>query len=200
MATDGIKWSAYARVLKYDGPTCIELARHLGHAPTAEDLRWMEAHEGLKPDSISEAHGNLLTTAGLARITALITANGGLNAFNNANAVVGVGNSATAAAITDTDLNAATGATNRYVMGADSSNPTSSNGVITCNSTFVAANGNFAWQEWAWAIATGAITPGTGSMASVAATSLVMLNHKVQSLGTKISPAVWTLQATITLS
>ncbi|MEK9804379.1 MAG: ATP-binding protein, partial [Curvibacter sp.] len=40
-------------------------ARLLGHEPTAEDLRRLEREQGLTPDAVAEAEGNLLTTAGL---------------------------------------------------------------------------------------------------------------------------------------
>lgn len=203
-AFDGIKWLAHARVIKYDQSTIDEITRDLGREPSGEDLRHLEARYGLVPDGVSEWTGNLLTTLGLDRITKLIIGGAG-NAFTNANAIVGVGdhggNSTQSQAVGDTDLTATTGATHRYIQGADASNPTQANGVITCNATFTTSNANHAWNEWAIGIATGAITPGTNSFASVAATSAVMLNHAVpvSSFGTKASGS-WTLQSTITLS
>lgn len=202
---DGIKWFGRARVIKYDQSTVDEITRDIGHEPSGEDLRWLESRYGLVPDGVSEWSGNLLTTLGLDRVTKLIIGGAG-NAFTNANAMVGVGdhggNSTQSQAVGDTDLAAATGATHRYIQGADASNPTQANGVITCNATFTSSNGNFAWNEWALGIATGAITPsGASTFASVAGTSAVMLNHAVpvSSFGTKASGS-WTLQATITLS
>jgi hypothetical protein len=197
MSVDGIKWHAHAKVIKYEPETVREITRGIGREPTGSDLRFLEARYGLVPDGVSEADGNLLTTAGLNRITNLIIGGGG-QAFTNSRAVVGVGNSTTAATVSDADLGAAAGSSNRWFQGVDASNPTQSNGVITCNTTFASADGNFAWQEWCWAVATAA--PVASAVFNTATTTGVMLNHKVQSLGTKVSGAVWTLQATITLS
>ena len=195
--TDGIKWEPHAKVLKYDPETIRTLTKDLGHVPTPEDLRYLEDRYGLTPDSISEAHGNLLTTAGLNRITNLIIGGGGA-ALTNAQIIVGVGSSSTAAAVGDTALGGNGASTTAWYQGPDSSNPTQSNGVITCNSTFGTSDGNFAWNEWCWGVGTGTRTAGN-TFASVS-TSPVLINHKVQSLGTKVSGAIWTLQATITLS
>lgn len=196
MSIDGIKWHAFARVIKYNPDTVAEITKELGHEPTGPDLRMLEERHGLKPDAEAVADGNLLTTAGLNRITNLII--GGGAAFNNAQAIVGVGASSTAATTSDTILGGNGNSTTAWYQGADASNPTQSNGVITCNATYATGNGNFAWNEWCFAVGTGTITPGN-ALASVA-TSPVMLNHKVQSLGTKAAGSTWTLQATITLS
>jgi hypothetical protein len=197
---DTIHWSPKVRVEKWAPEQVTEVARVLGIP--AEEVRREQLLRafGTDPgDGYSEAKGNLLTTVGLARITALITGGAG-QAMTNAQMMAGVGDTGTAPAIGNTDLTAATGATHRYIQGVDATYPTVSNGVITAFSTFTASNGNFHWLEWAWGIATGALTPGTGSWASIAATSAVMLNHANPDLGTKVSPAVWTLQATVTLS
>jgi hypothetical protein len=201
--TDGLKWEGHAVVAQYDPDTIRFIASKTGldvnvigdaDHPLSMFDRYLSG-----PDRVVDAGHNLLTTVGLARITSLITG-GGLQAMTNAQALAGVGDTNTGAVAGNTDLAAATGSTHRYVMGVDATYPTVANGLITAYATFTAANGNFAWAEWALGIATGAITPGTGSWTSVAATSAVMLNRAVAALGTKVSPAVWTLQSTITLS
>ena len=207
---DSIKWSPVARVLKYNPDTLREVAAFLdvrnlrsadryGKEPNGPELRLMESMYGLVPDDEAVAVGNLLTTAGLIRIVNLITGGGGA-AFNHAQSFCGVGDGSTAATVSDVDLAAAAGSTHRWFQGTDSSNPsvTGTNGVITCNTTYQSGDGNFAWNEWTLGVATGTIT-ATSVIASVG-TSPIMLNRKVQSLGTKASGAVWTLQATITLS
>lgn len=193
---DSIKWSPRATILKYEPETVAAIAATLGHEPTGPELRYLEEHEGLKPDEVLVVDGNLLTTAGLNRITNLIIGGGG-QAFTNSRAAIGVGNSATAAAITDAALGANT-ASNSWWQGPDAANPTQANGVITCNATFASADGNFAWNEWGWGIATAAVSPN--AVFNTATTTGVLVNHKVQSLGTKVAGAVWTLQATITLT
>jgi hypothetical protein len=197
--TDGIKWSAYARVIKYDPSTVAEITKVLKREPTGADLRWLEEHEGLKADGISEAFGNLLTTAGLNRITSLIVGGGGQALTANSRAMAGVGDGTTAAAVGDTDLSAAAGSTHRWFQAMDTPTyPTQSNGVITGNTTFGINDGNFHWQEWGWGIATAA--PVASAVFATATTSGVLLNHKIQDLGTKVTNAIWTHQATITLS
>jgi len=195
---DSIKWFPVARVLKYDPETVAEITKDLGHEPTGDDLRMLENHYGLRPDSIAVAEGNLLTTAGLTRITSLITGAGGA-AFTNTFGFAGVGSSATAAAVGDLALTGDGNSTTAWYKGLDASNPSIAAGVITANSTFASSDGNFAWNEWCW----GVISSGTvtaGNTRSAVGTTPIILNHKVQSLGTKVSGAVWTLQSTVTLS
>ena len=85
-----------------------------------------------------------------------------------------------------------------WYQQADSSYPTQSGGVITCNCTITSSNGNFAWQEWCLATGSGGIT--SGDHLSATATGVVLLNHKVASLGTKASGASWVFTATVTES
>jgi hypothetical protein len=193
---DTINWAPHAKVLKYDPDTVAEIAAELGREPSGSDLRRLEENEGLVPDSVVEAAGNLLTTAGLNRITSLIIGGGG-QALTNSRMAIGVGDSSTAAAVGDVALGG-NSSTHSWWQGPDASNPTQSNGVITANATFASGDGNFAWNEWGWGIGTAAIVPG--AVFATATTGGLLLNHKVQSLGTKSSGAVWTLQATITLS
>lgn len=156
MTHESARWHAHWRVTKYrDG------------APT--------------PYEVLDLDGNLLTTAGA---TALWTAlsGGAITAFSNANAKLGVGDSTTAAAASQTDLQAAT---NKLRKAVDATYPTISGATMTFQATFATTDANWAWQEVA---AFNAATGGT------------MLNRKVQSLGTKTSADTWVLTLTITLS
>lgn len=123
--------------------------------------------------------GNGTTTAGQA-----------LTYFNNAQAAIGVGDSTTAAAATQTNLQAAT---NKLRKAMDATYPQHTDGVvvgaasITFRSTFATGDANFAWQEWGIFNST---TDGTGRM----------LNRKVEALGTKTSAATWQTTVTITLA
>ncbi len=209
MNVDTIKWEPNARVLQYGPETVQEVIEFLdsrdlrpvsrfGLEPIGGELRMLESKFGLTPDAITEAKGNLLTTVGLNRITALIIANGSPQAFTNSRAVIGVGSVNTAATVGDAALGGNGNASTAWYQGPDATNPSQANGVITCNTTFATGDGNFAWQEWAWGIATAAVTPG--HTFNTVSTTGALLNHKIQSLGTKVSGAVWTLQATITLS
>lgn len=189
---DGIKWSPYAHVAKYDPETVRELTEYLGYEPKSEDYKRLS----IRPDDEAEAYGNLLTTAGLNRITNLIIGEGSLQAFDDTHAVVGVGATNTAATVGDTAL-AANGGSAWYQAAGGGVSAT--NGVITAISTFASADGNFAWNEWCWVVVTGTIT-ASATLANVGSTSEQMLNRKVASLGTKASGASWVFTTTVTLS
>ncbi len=102
--------------------------------------------------------------------------------FNNANAYIGVGDSTTAFAATQTDLQAAT---NKLRKAMDATYPQRATNVLTFRSTFATGDANFAWQEWATFNASSAGT---------------MLNRKVESLGTKTSAQSWQMTVTLTIT
>lgn len=102
--------------------------------------------------------------------------------FNNANAHIGVGDSTTAFAVAQTDLQAAT---NKLRKAMDATYPTRAANVLTFRSTFGTTEANFAWAEW-----------GVFNAASAGA----MLNRKVESLGTKASTQSWQLTVTNTVT
>lgn len=133
------------------------------------------------PSEIHEADGNLLVTAGITALLTLLIGGGG-TAFNNANSYLGVGDSTTAAAIGQTDLQAST---NKVRKAMDSTYPSVSGNVVTFRVTFATTDANFSIQE-----------QGTFN-ASVAGT---MLNRRVTDLGTKTSASTLQLTMTITLS
>jgi hypothetical protein len=187
-AADSIRWRPVAVVEKWDADQLAFVQRRTGIlAPTGDILA---AH--VAPYETVEAVGNLLTTAGLNRITSLIIAGGG-QAATNTSARLGVGNSTTAAAVGQTDLQAVAGAANRQFKIMDATYPQQSNGVLTFKSTFATGDANFAWQEWCVDIGTPTVVDGT-------TVNALMLNRKVESLGTKTSAGTWALTATITLS
>lgn len=192
---DGLNWKAYARVDKYSADQTEWVARKTGVAePSGRLLRDLA---GNPEDGTAEAHGNLLVTVGLSLITNLMIGGTTAGSIKNAQAICGVGATATAATVADTALGADGGSA--YYQQADATYPSRSNGVITMVSTFASGNANFAWQEWCWAsCASGSITGGA-TLASVA-TGVVMWNHKIQSLGTKGSGASWVFTTTVTLS
>lgn len=164
--------------------------------------RWrVEKYRGDSTDpadlvEVVEREGNLLVYGGMSCLWQCLVGNGtttagqALTFFNNAQAAIGVGDSTTAAAATQTNLQAAT---NKLRKAMDATYPTHTDGTgsgaatITFRSTFGTADANFAWQEWG---IFNSATDGTGRM----------LNRKVESLGTKASGSTWTLTVTITLS
>lgn len=104
--------------------------------------------------------------------------------FNNANAYIGVGDSNTAHAVGQTDLQAST---NKMRKGMDATYPTGSTNVITFRSTFGTSEANWAWNEW-------------GIFNSQSNGSGTMLNRKVESLGTKSSTQTWQFTTTLTFT
>ncbi|KKK55228.1 hypothetical protein LCGC14_3076660, partial [marine sediment metagenome] len=117
----------------------------------------------------------------------LLIGAGTQTAFNNANAYLGVGNSATAWAATQTDLIGAS----KNRQGQEATFPDHTDGTTSANdsciwkSQWATGDGNFAWAEWA--------------LFNAAAAGR-MLQRKVESLGTKTSAAIWTLTITLDLT
>ena len=142
------------------------------------------------PYAVADEPGNLLLNAGINRMGSLLIGGGG-QVYNNTNTAIGVGDTATAAAATQTDLSAAVNAANRYFQMADATYPTFATQVLTVVATFASGNANFAWNEWMIDQHT-----ASGATAAVAAA----LNRKVVSLGTKTSAAAWAFTVTITIS
>lgn len=101
--------------------------------------------------------------------------------FSNANAALGVGDSSTAAAAGQTDLQAAT---NKLRKGMDAGYPIRTGNAVAWRATFGTSEGNFAWNE------RGVFNATSGGQ---------MLSRKVVSLGTKTSANSWQLTATDTL-
>lgn len=143
-----------------------------------------------------EREGNLLMYGGASCLWQTLIGNGtttadqALTYFSNARAAIGVGDSSTAAAATQTNLQAAT---NKLRKAMDATYPlhtdatTSGAASIVFRSTFATGDANFAWQEWG---VFNSATDATGRM----------LNRKVESLGTKTSAATWQFTCTLSLA
>ncbi len=160
-----------------------------------EWLRFLVEH-GLRPYDEIEREFNLLMYGGASVQWQTLIGNGtstagqALTFFNNTNAAIGVGDSTTAAAATQTDMQAAT---NKLRKAMDASYPSHTDGTSSgaasaaFRSTFGTSDANWAWQEWG---IFNSATAGTGRM----------LNRKVESLGTKTSAASWQFTATLSLA
>ena len=120
-----------------------------------------------------------LTNVGRDLIAAAVHG-GSYTAFNNANAYLGVGDSATAFAATQTDLQAAT---NKLRKAMDATFPTIAANVVTVQSTFGTSDANWTWNEF-------------GTFNAAAAGS--MLQRKVAALGTKVVGQTWQFQVVLT--
>lgn len=163
-----------------------------------DDLTGLDVDAGtarglLVPYSIHLGEGNLLMYGGASNLWQCLIGNGTatddqtLTYFDNGDAALGVGDSSTAAAATQTDLQAAT---NKTRVAMDATYPTHTDGTssgsatITFRSTFTGAN--FAWNEW-------------GTFNSPDAGTGRMLNRKTFSGGTKAS-GTWVFTTTLTLA
>lgn len=122
-----------------------------------------------------------ITNAG-AVLAAIALMNDSATFLNSSNAHLGVGDSNTAFAAAQTDLQAAS---NKVRKAMEASYPTRSSGALTFRSLFGTSDANFAWAEWAV------------FNASVAGT---MFSRKVEALGTKTNTQSWQLTATVTLA
>lgn len=150
---------------------------------------------GVAPDEVVEHDGNLLMYGGVSCLWQTLIGNGTgtagqtLTYFNNANAAIGVGDSSTAAAATQTDLQASS---NKLRVAMNSSYPSHTDGVtspaatITFQASFGSVQANYAWNEVA---IFNSSTAGIGRM----------LNRLVQSFGTK-SGGTWSMTVTVTIS
>lgn len=105
-----------------------------------------------------------------------------ITAFNNANSRIGVGDSSTAFAAGQTDLQAAS---NKFRRVMEATYPQRAGNAVTFRSLFSTSEANFVWAEW-----------GVFNAAS----SGSMLSRKVEALGTKTSAQSWQLTVTLTLN
>lgn len=132
-----------------------------------------------------------ITTIGKYMLADAIIGGSGYTKMTNANAGLAVGDSTTAFAVGQTNMQGAVNVTNRVRKAMDASFPSRGSGgsenVLTLQATFSTGDANFAWNEWG---AFNNATDGSGQM----------FNRVVSSLGTKVSTATWILQVTITFS
>ena len=188
---DALQWKVKIQVLKFRD----DEIRDAGLNPaTAQEQEILAA--GVSPYEIIEREGNLLMYGGASCLWQTLIGNGtatagqSLTYFNNAQAAIGVGDSSTAAAATQTDLQAST---NKLRKAMDATFPAHTDGVtsgaasIQFKATFATGDANYAWAEWG---IFNSATPATGRM----------LNRKVESLGTKTSAASWAFTVTLTLA
>lgn len=172
-AYDKGRWRCHTQVRKYDEDMAAWMA-----ADRRRTQRSFERHH--TPTEVVDIEGNLLVNAGIALMLDLLIGAGG-TVYSNANARLGVGDSSTAAAASQTDLQAAV---NKLRKAMDATYPSRAAQTLTFQSTYTAAEANFAWNEW-------------GIFNAAAAGT--MLNRKVESLGTKVTGS-WVLQVAVTIA
>lgn len=138
-----------------------------------------EYQDGAVPFESLEFPNGYTNTGGALLLDLLIGAGG--TVFSNANANLGSGDSSTAFAASQTNLQAAT---NKLRKTMDSTFPSRASQVMTFKSTFLTTDANWVWNEVA---IFNDPTAGT------------MLARSVGSYGTKTSAASWVLSYTLTV-
>lgn len=191
---DVVRWRCHTRVEKLTVPVGLrpEILGWLRQLPGEEQAQWLRTY-GVVPD-VTERAGNLLLFGGVACLWQSLIGNGTgtagqtLTFYNNGNAQIGVGDSAAAAAGTQTDLQASA---NKLRKAMDSTYPQHADGTVSgaasiaFRATFGTTEANWAWQEW------GIFNAAAGGR---------MLNRAVQNLGVKTSAGVWQPTMTLTLA
>lgn len=163
-----ITWKGVARLDYYAGDwTAEEIDAGLAGAP-------IETQEG----------ENLLVNTGIQLLLDLLIGAGGTT-FANGNTYIGVGDSSTAAAASQTDLQAST---NRFKRVMDATFPSRSGQTLTFRTTFATSEANFAINECG--VFNGGPAFATGTM----------LNRIASALGTKTSATTLQLTITVTVS
>lgn len=150
--------------------------------------RWLiEKYSGVEisPENRYETvefEGNLLLNEGITQLLNLLIGATATN-YNAANARIGVGDSATAAAPTQTGLIAVT---NRFWRPMDATFPQVSGQTVSYRATFGSAEANFAWNEF--------------TIVNTADDTGQNLCRRVQTMGVKASGTTWVVTVTITIS
>lgn len=168
-----------------------------------EDIKWtvewcLEKRVGddptVDPYEVIKVPGNLLMYGGASLIIECLIGNGTattaqtLTFLKESEATLGVGDSLSAVAATQTDLQAAT---NKVRKAMDATYPTHTDGTTSAaasviwKSTFGTGDANYAWNE-------AALFNGSSGGR--------MLNRKLVSMGTKTSADTWTLSLTATIA
>lgn len=124
---------------------------------------------------------NLFLTVGINELWKLFSGQSA-NVFNNANTQIGIGDSSTAAAAGQTDLQAAT---NKTYVGMNGGYPTvPASGQVQYQATFGSGSANYVWNEFVLKHATSAIC----------------LDRGTGTFGTKASGTSWTATLTLTIT
>jgi hypothetical protein len=145
---------------------------------TSEDIASGKA----KPFKVSHIKGNLGLNEGITELLKLI-ATTGATAWNNANAYLGVGDSDTAAAATQTGLQAAV---NKLWKAMEAGYPTVTDQMAEWRSLFGTGDANFAWNEF--------------TVVNASTDAGKNLNRKVSAQGTKTNAESWMLILQITVA
>lgn len=136
---------------------------------------------------VVECPPNLFLTAGVTRLWQLITGVSAAHLADSASVWLAVGDSSTAATVTDANLLG----TNRFRKPITAGGPVISGRQVTFSAQYETADANFAWLE-----------VGVAWSATVGAADTLVSRSAIISpgLGTKVNTAVWILNWTLGIS
>ncbi len=177
--SDKISWKTSWRIDKFRDPTGqIQQALQSGLSAEQATLNYSQAFI-----CTEKFEANLALNEGLQELIDIICGLGTPTKWDSTNARLGVGDSNTAEAATQTGLQAAT---NKVFKAMDASYPVRTNQTVEWRATFGSSDANFAWEEYT--IVNAATDEGKN------------LNRKTASKGTKSSGETWTLSLSITFT
>lgn len=151
--------------------------------------KWSNAsafQQGQPADESLVVQENLLLNGGIGLLLHLLVGASGAFAYNAANSYLKVGDSATAAAASQTDLQAGA---NFLSQAMDATYPQVAAQTVTWRATFGTGDANFDWLE-------AGVINGSGAVSA----STVLLNRKIVSFGVKFTNNIWQLTCEITIS
>lgn len=167
------QFRAYERL--WNRAKWFALSVAVGAAIGAAAMGWIDR-------ASTPAMGGGLATIGAEVIASRLIGEATYTAYNSANGYLGVGDSSTAFAVGQTDLQASS---NKARVVMDGGYPSRATNVVTFKATFNGSTANFAWLE-----------NGVFNHASAGQ----MLVRKVVNLGTKASGSTWEFSKTVTIT
>jgi hypothetical protein len=176
---DKIAWKAKWRIDKFQDPTG-EVAGALQAGLSTEQAIGLYGQAFICTEKFD---ANIALNEGLQELIDIICGLGTPTKWDAANARLGVGDSNSAEAATQTGLQAAT---NKTYKAMDTNYPARTNQTVEWRATFASGDANYAWEEY--------------TVVNAASDTGKNLNRKIASKGTKASGESWTLSLSITFS
>jgi hypothetical protein len=177
--SDKIGWKARWRIDKFKDETG-DVAKAMRAGTPADDIVSIYGGTFVARE---EFESNVALNEGLQELIDIICGLGTTAKWDNTNARLGVGDSNTAEAATQTGLQAAT---NKTYKAMDATYPQRTNQTVEWRATFASGDANYAWEEY--------------TVVNAASDTGKNLNRKTASKGTKASGETWVLSLQITFS
>jgi hypothetical protein len=176
---DAVSWKTNWRIDKFkDQKDTIAQAMQLG--TPIEQAKTQFNHAFLETQKFAS---NIALNVGLQELIDIICGLGTPTKWDSTNSKIGVGDSNTAEAASQTGLQAQT---NKTFKAMDLGYPIRSNQTVEWRATFGSADANYTWEEY--------------TVANAAGEGAKNLNRKVASKGTKSLGETWVLSLQITFS